>query len=249
MGVQCSETGRATASDGAPVDGYSAGMIDFAPLLEPVAEQLDGLRARGLRLFSTSSFQTNSVPLLHILSKLAPEVPVYFLNTGFLFPETLTFRDELASAFGLTVRSVYAAVPRSQQLGPDGRFLFASDPDACCHLNKVAPMEPVLAAHDVWINGVRASQSETRAKMAELQPIADGKLRYHPMLGWTSRMVYHYLEQHHLPRHPLEDAGYQSIGCQPCTRRWTSDLDDRGGRWQGLKKSECGLHTTLGGAP
>lgn len=222
-------------------------MQDFTPHLEPIAAQLAEFKARGLRLFSTSSFQTNSVPLLHILSVLAPDVPVYFLNTGFLFPETLAFRDALAARLGLTVRSVASSTSRLHQVGPDGRFLFASDPDLCCHLNKVVPMEPVLAAHDVWINGVRASQSETRAKMAVLQPLAEGKLRYHPMLGWSSKMIYQYIEQHGLPRHPLEDAGYQSIGCQPCTRTWAADLDDRGGRWQGLKKNECGLHTTLGG--
>lgn len=221
-------------------------MIDFDPHLEPVRAQLDQLRAAGRRMFATSSFQTNSVPLLHILARFAPEVPVYFLNTGFLFPETLKFRDELAAELGLTVRQLSAPMPRAQQRGPDGRFLFASDPDACCDLNKVAPLEPVLAAHDVWINGVRASQSATRAKMAVLQP-TETVLRYHPLLSWTAKMVHYYIEQHGLPRHPLESAGYLSIGCQPCTRRLSADLDDRDGRWQGLQKTECGLHTTLGG--
>lgn len=221
-------------------------MIDFQPHTDEIQRQLEALRAQGKRIFATSSFQTNSVPLLHLIARFAPEVPVYFLNTGFLFPETLAFRDQLAGLWGLTVRNVASPVPRGQQRGADGRFLFASDPDACCDLNKVAPMDPVISAHDVWINGVRASQSETRAKMSVLQHT--GRiLRYHPMLAWTSKMVHYYIEQHHLPRHPLEDQGYLSIGCQPCTRRLDADLDDRGGRWAGLKKTECGLHTTLGG--
>ncbi len=221
-------------------------MIDFGPPIDAIREQLDALRGQGKRLFATSSFQTNSVPLLHLLARFAPEVPVYFLNTGFLFPETLRFRDQLARDWGLDVRSLSSGVPRSQQRGPDGRFLFASDPDACCDLNKVIPLDAVRGAYDVWVNGVRASQSETRARMAVLQQ-AGPVLRYHPMLSWTARMVHYYIEQHGLPRHPLEAAGYLSIGCQPCTRRIDADLDDRGGRWEGLNKTECGLHTTLGG--
>ncbi len=225
-------------------------MTDFQPHLDQIAARLDGYRQRGSRMFSTSSFQTNSVVLLHIISTLAPEVPVYFLNTGFCFAETLEFRDSLAARLGLTVRQVSSPVPRLQQRDERGRLLFASDPDFCCHLNKVAPLEPVLHAHDVWINGVRASQSETRAAMKVEQHARHGTLRFHPVLKWTSKMVWEYRELHDLPAHPLEAQGYFSIGCQPCTRRPLGEdaceaLDDRSGRWSGLKKTECGLHTDL----
>lgn len=233
--------------DAAELSDSPAVMIDFGSKVEAIRAQLDAFRAQRLRCFATSSFQTQSVPLLHLLSLYAPDIPIYFLNTGYLFPETLAFRDQLARDWGLTVRCLRSGVPRAQQRGTDGRFLFASDPDACCDLNKVAPLEPVLAAHDVWINGVRATQSSVRAAMKALQPTRQGVLRYHPLLDWDARMVHYYIEQNGLPRHPLEDAGYGSIGCQPCTRRLSAELDDRGGRWQGLGKTECGLHTTLGG--
>ncbi len=220
-------------------------MIDFTPHLEEIATQLETFKAQGKRLFATSSFQTNSVALLHILSTLAPETPVYMMNTGFLFPETLQFRDRLIREFGLTVVTLKSETPRLQQRCENGRFLFASDPDACCHINKVVPLEPIIAQHDVWINGVRGSQSATRKAMKKVQSTSR-ILRYHPLLDWDSRMVYYYLEQHGLPKHPLEDEGFVSVGCRPCTRKWSDTLDDRNGRWSGLNKTECGLHTTLG---
>ncbi len=224
-------------------------MIDFEPRLAAIEAQLAGYRRRGLRLFATSSFQTSSVVLLHILSRLARDVPVYFLDTGYHFPETLSFRDRLARELGLVVRSVRSPVPRAQQRDARGRLLFASEPDDCCHVNKVLPMEPVMAAHDIWINGVRAAQSAVRRAMGVEQPAAHGVTRYHPLLGWDSAMVHGYLAQHGLPRHPLEAEGYFSVGCRPCTRRTGDEAlyDERTGRWFGLKKTECGLHTELGG--
>ena len=123
-----------------------------------------------------------------------------------------------------------------------GRML-ASDPDACCHINKVVPLEPLLrkmmfgSMEYVVLNHPLKSH-------AKIQP-TKRILRYHPLLDWDSRMVYYYIEQNSLPRHPLENEGFVSIGCRPCTRKWT-DMDGRDGRWAGLNKTECGLHTTLG---
>jgi phosphoadenosine phosphosulfate reductase len=220
-------------------------MIDFKGQTEAFRLQTDLFRKEGKAVFATSSFQSGSVVLLHLLGCHAPDIPVYFLNTGYLFPETLSFRDALSARFGLDIRTLRSPLSRSQQCGSSGRFLFASDPDRCCHMNKVAPLEPVIARSDVWISGVRASQSETRAKMKRLQPTGE-VLRYHPLLEWDARMVHFYIEQNGLPRHPLEEEGYMSIGCRPCTRRWTESLDSRQGRWAGLNKTECGLHTSLG---
>ena len=223
-------------------------MTDFSPLLADIEVRLADYRERGLKMFATSSFQTNSVVLLHILSRFGQDVPVIFLNTGYHFPETLAFRDDLAARFGLTIRAVSSPIPRVQQRGPTGRLLFASDPDYCCHLNKVLPMEPVLAENDVWINGVRASQSSVRKAMKVEQPAAHGTVRYHPLLGWDSQMVHQYLTDNDLPRHPLEAEGYFTVGCRPCTRKLDAEAlyDERTGRWFGLKKTECGLHTDLG---
>jgi phosphoadenosine phosphosulfate reductase len=220
-------------------------MIDFKPYLERIKTEIEVFQAAERKIFATTSCQTNSVVLLHILSELAPETPVYLLNTGFLFPETLSFRQQLADELGLDIRVLRSTLSLHQQKNSSGRFLFTSDPDLCCHLNKIAPLEPILHQFDLWINGVRATQSSTRASMGRTQPSQHGVTRYHPILDWDARMIYYYIEQNNLPRHPLEDAGYKSLGCQPCTRKWIDDLDSRGGRWQGLNKTECGLHTTL----
>lgn len=223
-------------------------MTDFAPLLADIDAQLSSYRERGLKMFATSSFQTNSVVLLHLLSRFGQDVPVVFLNTGYHFPETLAFRDDLAKRFGLTIKAVSSPISRLQQRDARGRLLFASDPDYCCHVNKVLPMEPVLASHDIWINGVRASQSSVRKAMKVEQPAAHGTTRYHPLLGWDSQMVHQYLTDNDLPRHPLEAQGYYTVGCRPCTRKLDAEAlyDERTGRWFGMKKTECGLHTDLG---
>jgi phosphoadenosine phosphosulfate reductase len=220
-------------------------MYDFQPYLDEISAQLAIFSKEKKKVFATSSFQTNSVVLLHILSQLAPETPIYVLNTGYLFPETLLFQRLWKEEWGLNIQSLRSTTPRIQQRSSDGRFLFASDPDTCCHINKVAPLEATIAEHDVWINGIRGSQSATRRAMKKLQS-TQKVLRYHPLLEWDAQMVHYYIEDHKLPKHPLESEGYVSIGCRPCTQKWVDTLDGRGGRWAGLNKTECGLHTTLG---
>ena len=220
-------------------------MYDFQPYLDEIASQLLTFTKEKKKLFATSSFQTNSVVLLHLIHRFVPDIPIYVLNTGYLFPETLQFQQKWKRDWGLNVQSLRSSTPRIQQRSRDGRFLFASDPDTCCHINKVAPLEPIIASHDVWINGIRGSQSATRRSMKKIHETKN-ILRYHPLLEWDSKMVYHYIKAHELPKHPLEDVGYVSIGCRPCTRKWQDSLDGRGGRWSGLNKTECGLHTTLG---
>ncbi|MEL6343768.1 MAG: phosphoadenylyl-sulfate reductase [Myxococcota bacterium] len=221
-------------------------MQDFSTHLAPIAEKLAQYRADGRRLFATTSCQSNSVVLLHVLSALAPDVPVYFMNTGFHFPETLRFKRQLAKQLGLRIIDLFSETTRLQQ-SAGGRFLFTSDPDHCCHINKIQPLEPVLKTHDVWINGIRAGQSAVRRAMKIEQPAQHGILRYHPLLRWDQDLVDEYIAAHALPAHPLADRGYRSVGCRPCTRAPSPDDDERAGRWVGLKKTECGLHTTLGG--
>lgn len=225
--------------------GYPDDMRDYSVLLEPIREKMTAYADAGRRLFATTSCQSNSVVLLHVLSEVAPETPVYFMNTGYHFPETLRFKRTLAKRFGLQIRDLVSTVPRLQQRS-GGRLLFTSDPDYCCHINKIEPLEPVLQSHDVWVNGIRAGQSAVRRAMKIEQP-ARGVLRYHPLLRWDDALVQDYIQDNGLPAHPLAAAGYPSVGCRPCTRAPVADADERGGRWVGLKKTECGLHTTLGG--
>lgn len=196
-------------------------------------------------MFLTSSFQTHSIPLLHIVSKIDKSIPVYYLNTGYLFPQTIAFKNELQSQLGLDFIAVEPIVPKSQQRDANGQLLFTSDPDYCCYLNKIQPMEPLLNKYDIWINGIRADQNKNRAQMQEEQATPQGATRYHPMLKWTSKDIFDYRKEHQLPAHPLEAKGYLSIGCEPCTRKSIDDHEERNSRWFGLNKVECGLHTDL----
>lgn len=212
--------------------------------LKKAEQAINEYNRRGLKLFATSSFQTHSIPMLHILSKIDNTIPIYFINTGFHFPESLEFRDEITSLFGLNLVDLQPLIPKNLQRDKGGNLYFTSDPDYCCYLNKVQPMEIPMAKHDVWINGIRADQNANRKSMHAEEQTPDGKLRYHPMLNWTNKMIFQYASHHQLPKHPLETKGYLSIGCEPCTQKFTFD-DERGGRWKGMKKTECGLHTDL----
>lgn len=212
---------------------------------EEIAAKIYDYKNRELKLFTTSSFQTHSIVLLHILSRIDKTIPVYFIHTGYHFPETLKYRDQITELLDLNLKNVFSSTAKINQRDTSGKLLFASDPDYCCHLNKVAPLEPVLAEHDIWINGVRADQGELRKSFKAEENAKFGVTRFHPMLDWNNKMIYDYLKKYSIPHHPLEAKGYLSIGCEPCTRKWDSNMDSRDGRWYGLKKTECGLNTEL----
>ncbi len=213
--------------------------------VEKIHEQLIEYQSKGLRLFTTCSFQSHSLALLHIISSFDKNIPVYFINTGFHFPETLSFRDTVCDLFGIKTINLFSPTPKSMQKDGDGKLLFASDPDYCCYLNKTLPVEPLLKEFDVWINGVRGDQSAVRKMMKVEEPTPFRAFRFHPMLDWNPKQIHEYLKQHKLPRHPLEEKGYLSIGCEPCTTKVDLSGDERTGRWFGLNKTECGLNTDL----
>jgi len=213
--------------------------------VEEIKNKILGYQEAGKKLFTTSSFQTHSIVLLHILSQIDNTIPVYFINTGYHFPETISFRDEVAQLLKLNLRDVSSFTPRNMQKDAEGNLLFTSDPDFCCYLNKVQPLEPILAEHDVWINGVRADQSSVRKNFKVEEKASHDVIRFHPVLDWNTKMVEQYIKEYKLPRHPLEAKGYFSIGCEPCTRKFDLEMNAREGRWFGLKKTECGLNTDL----
>jgi len=181
-----------------------------------------------------------------MLSRISPDVPVAFINTGYHFPETLQFRDQVCETFGLSeLISVESATPKSMQLDEIGRLLYTSDADHCCYINKTQPMDELLRLYDVWINGVRAEQSVARAQMREREVAPHDVVRLHPMLDWTERQIFAYIREFNLPRHPCDSKGYLSIGCEPCTKKIDPEMSERDVRWYGLNKVECGLHTDL----
>lgn len=214
----------------------------FADRISGIEDRIQRYKNNGLKIFATSSFQTNSVLLLHIISRIDNQIPIYFLNTGYHFPETLLFKSDLKQLLNLNVVDLFPQTPKNQQRDSNGRLMYASDPDYCCYMNKVQPLEPIKQSHDVWMSGIRGDQNENRnSKRVEEQ---EGSLtRYHPIIDWSSKDVYDYLSYYNLPRHPLEQKGYLSIGCQPCTQKYMAGENGRSGRWNGLNKTECGLHT------
>lgn len=215
----------------------------FRDKLAEVHDRLRHYQDSGKSLFASSSFQTHSIPLLHILSEFDRDIPVYFLDTGFHFPETRVFRDRIAGLLDLNLVIINSPVPKIAQRDEHAAFLFTSDPDRCCYLNKVLPMEPVLMTHDVWISGVRRDQTRHRKGLDTVAQGIHDTLRYHPMLDWTAKMIWEYRQAYQLPEHPLEAQGYLSIGCVPCTRKFHEQPGSRTGRWAGMSKEECGIHT------
>lgn len=213
-------------------------------ILENIRQHIENYKKEGLKLFLTSSFQTHSIPLLHIISSIDKSIPIVFINTGYLFPETLAFRDKIVNKFDLNLINITSSVSKIHQKDCFGNFLFTSDPDYCCFINKTQPMEPVLIEYDVWINGIRADQNLNRSKMKTEQDGAFDCKRFHPVLDWNNKMIYDYIKFHNLPKHPLDDQGYLSVGCEPCTRKFDIS-NERSGRWFGMNKTECGLHTDL----
>jgi len=198
------------------------------------------------KYFATCSFQSHSLVLLHMLSRIDSHIPVFFIDTGYHFPETIKFREEVIEAFGLSkLINLRSSMPKSMQMDSTGRLLYTSDTDHCCYINKTEPINSVLRSHDVWINGVRKDQSVFRSTLTETQAAPHDSIRLHPMLDWDSRQIFLYRKEFNLPKHPLDENGYLSIGCEPCTRRVDPELQERESRWYGLNKSECGLHTEL----
>ena len=170
---------------------------------EEISAKILAYKEAGKSLFTTSSFQSHSLVLLHILSRIDNKIPVYFINTGYHFPETVRFRDQITESFGIQTLDLRSDVPKYMQRDSEGRLLFTSDPDHCCYLNKTQPMDSILMTHDVWINGVRADQSSVRAAMKVEQSAKHGCLRFHPMLDWNPKMIWQYQKEFKLPKHPL----------------------------------------------
>ncbi len=212
--------------------------------IKEIQAQLAKYKKSRKKMFVTSSFQTHSIPLLHILSNSNVEIDVLFIDTGFHFPETILFRDAVVDFLGLNLVEVRPLVTKNHQKDADGKFYCIADPDYCCFLNKTLPLEPYLMQYDVWITGVRADQSAVRKNMKTIQKAPHDTIRFHPILEWNTKRIYDYQKKYHLLEHPLDKKGYQSIGCAPCTRRF--DLsDERSARWYGMSKTECGIHTDL----
>jgi phosphoadenosine phosphosulfate reductase len=194
------------------------------------------------RLALVSSFGTESAALLKVMADVDPAIPVIFLDTGWLFEETLAYRDTLIATLGLRdVRSIKPLEETLSHEDPD-RELWFSDPDACCRIRKVEPLARALAPFSAWINGRKRFQGGLRAAIPVVEE--DGiRLKFNPFANISRQEIEAIYAAAKLPPHPLAAKGFMSVGCMPCTSRTSPDEDARAGRWRGRPKTECGIHT------
>lgn len=240
--------------DAAPVRPRDPAKVEELARLSALAQGRD---ARGIlelalgtefsgRTGVVSSFGAESAVLLHMIAQVDANTPVLFLNTGKLFGETLRYRDRLQDTLGLTdLRSLGPHPDDREARDPDGT-LWLKEPDACCHFRKVIPLRRALEGFDAQITGRKKFQTAARATMRPVE-FFDDRFRFNPLVEWTLDDLAQYATEQNLPRHPLVDDGYPSIGCMPCTRRVQAGESYRDGRWAGIDKDECGIHIGVDG--
>lgn len=209
-------------------------------------EMLEGVIRDNLAgdLAVVSSFGAESAVLLHLVASVSRDVPVLFLDTGKHFAETLAYRDELAARLGL---NLVVLTPDAEDIAKrdETGLRWSYDPDGCCEIRKVRPLEKALANYDASFTGRKAFQAKTRANLPRFEldtSDAQGRLKINPLIDWSAEAINAYFEAHDLPRHPLIAQGYPSIGCSPCTTQVAPGEDPRSGRWKGWDKTECGIH-------
>ena len=194
------------------------------------------------RMYIACSFQKTSSVTVHMAHGINPDARFFYLDTDVLFPETYETKNRLQERYGIRFHR-YSSITLEQQKGLYGDELWSRDPDACCGIRKVEPMRSALAAVDLWVSGIRRSDSQTRAGAPKFGwDKRFGLWKLNPLADWSEEQVWSYVSRHEIPYNPLHDQGYPSIGCTHCTRRPGAGEDARAGRWAGLSKTECGLH-------
>jgi len=187
------------------------------------------------KVLVTSSFAGTSAYFLHIISRIRPEQEIAFINTGYHFPQTLAYRDHLTRLFGLKVRDLHAEAWKHQFTADDKTY--QRDPDYCCTINKVEPLDAIKPNYHVWVSSLMNWQTDARAGM-QIFEVRRGIIKFNPMIDVARSERDAYIAEHKLPFHPLVAEGYASIGCSHCTVKG----EGRSGRWVGKPKTECGLH-------
>jgi phosphoadenosine phosphosulfate reductase len=227
--------------------------LEYSPeLAERLARELEPLSAEellswaaesfGEELCLTCSWQKQSSALVHMLSELGLQVDVIELDTELFFRETYELRDRLVERYGLNLIRPKVISVAEQHL-QEGANLWERDPDRCCHIRKVEPLERALEPYGAWVSGVRRDQSPSRAGLKKVQWSERYRVwRVHPFADWDEKRVWAYLKVNEIEYNPLHDMGYRSIGCIPCTRPTRPDEEERAGRWAGSDKLECGIH-------
>lgn len=202
------------------------------------------------RVAISSAFGPESLVIIDIaFRRVTPRIPMFTIDTGFLFKETVELIRRIEQEYGITVERLHPELTPEQQAEKYGPELFRREPDRCCYMRKVLPLQKKLPELDAIVTGLRRSQGDTRkgARILQMQETPDGHryVKINPLAAWTKEEVWWYIISHQLPYNPLHDQGYPSIGCTPdcCTRPVRDGEDERAGRWAGTDKKECGLHT------
>lgn len=185
----------------------------------------------------TSSFGTNAVLLLHLISRINPNQKIYFIDTSYHFPETLAYKEQIIKEFGLNVISIGAYKEANDFTTKNQTW--KDNPDLCCSINKVNPLEAIKSKHKLWVSGVIGYQTPFRKELDIFEDHGN-MMKFHPLVDWTEEEVTEYFQLYNLPEHPLKRKGYGSVGCSHCTAKGAG----RAGRWKGKGKTECGLHLT-----
>lgn len=218
-----------------------SGHYEERPTEEFLRDMITGPLAGRIAL--VSSFGADSAVLLHLVSRIAPEIPVRFLDTGKHFGETLRYRDQLRDTLGLSSVTSFAPDARLLESRDKDGMLFFNNANLCCQIRKVEPLERALSGFSAWISGRKRHQAETREQLPLVE--LDGeRVKLNPLANWSRDQIDDWFETHNLPRHPLEEDGFLSIGCMPCTERVAPGDDRRSGRWRGQEKTECGIHSS-----
>ncbi len=199
------------------------------------------------RLAFATGFGPEGLVLLDLVARERLAVDVFTLDTGLFFPETYALWHRLQARYGITVRAVRPRLTVDEQDASEGGALWERDPDRCCRIRKLDPLQQALAGHQAWITAIRRDQTGERRHAAVVEhDRRHGLVKVNPLLGWSSSQVWAYLRQHEVPTNPLHAAGYPSIGCWPCTGPVSAGEHPRAGRWRGRGKTECGLHVRAG---
>lgn len=224
-----------TQADADALNARFDGVDTLTMLREVFAENILG------RVAVVSSFGTESAVLLDLVARADPTIPVIFVDTLKMFPETLAYRETLIERLGITKSETVTPDPAKLAEKDETGLRWSYDPDGCCAIRKVEPMARAKAGLDTWISGRKAFQSHTRQNIARFE-IEDGRLKINPLGDWVKADLEAYFAERDLPRHPLEAQGFLSVGCAPCTSPVAPGEDPRAGRWRGWDKTECGIH-------
>jgi phosphoadenosine phosphosulfate reductase len=225
---------------------------DLRELAAAGAQELDRASAIDLLRWTDEHFggeyvvasNMQDAVLIDMASKVRPGVDVLFLDTGYHFAETIGTRDAVSEVYDVNVVNVTPEHSVAEQDALLGKNLFARDPNECCRLRKVAPLGKALRGYSAWVTGLRRVEAPTRANAPVISFDASfGLVKINPLVAWTDQDVADYIEANNVLVNPLVFDGYPSIGCAPCTARPADGADPRSGRWQGMGKIECGLHS------